>query len=207
MGRINYFVQHHPDLFEYLKADEVHPHDHLLEKTILRFFPNSITPNRVTAFRILATPAVFLLILFGYYDIGIIAFLLVAFTDAIDGSLARTRDQVTRFGMLFDPLADKLLIGSMVLLLVFRHFDFWLGFSVLFIEIIFILSALVSKYTFKTVRMANIWGKIKMVLQVSAVFATLLGLLLDFPLFFTAAAWLFGLAIGFAIVSLFSYGV
>jgi CDP-diacylglycerol--glycerol-3-phosphate 3-phosphatidyltransferase len=207
MGRINYFITHHPDLFTYLPADEVHPHDRLLERIILKFLPESVTPNRVTMFRVLATPAVFLLILLGWYRLGIVAFLLVAFTDAIDGSLARTRNKITKFGMLFDPLADKFLIGSMVLLLVFQHFDFWLGFSVLLIEIVFILSALVSTYKFKTVRMANVWGKTKMILQVLAVFVTLLALLFDYPQLFTAAAWLFGLAIGFAVVSLFSFGI
>jgi phosphatidylglycerophosphate synthase len=121
--------------------------------------------------------------------------------------LARTRGKITNFGILFDPLADKLLIGSMVLLVVFQNFSFYLGITVLALEIIFILSAFVAKYKFKTVKAANVWGKIKMILQVFAVFLTLAGLLLHFQYFFTLAAWLFGLAIGFAIVSLFAHGV
>lgn len=207
MGRINYFVSKHPDLFTYLPSVVVHPHDLFLYRTMLQFLPVSVTPNRITAFRIIMTPVVFLLVLFGWYQIGIISFLLVAFTDALDGSLARTQNKITKFGMLFDPLADKFLIGSMVLLLVFQNFNFWLGFTVLGIEIIFIMTALVAKYRFKTIRMANIWGKTKMLCQVSAVFVTLLALVLHFPLFFTIAAWLFGLAIGFALVSLFAHGV
>jgi phosphatidylglycerophosphate synthase len=114
---------------------------------------------------------------------------------------------VTRFGMLFDPLADKLLIGSMVLLLVFNYYPFWLGMTIIAIEIIFIIFALVAKYKFKTVRMANIWGKVKMILQVLAVFITLLALLLELPVLFNVAMWVFGAAIGLAIVSLFSHGV
>jgi hypothetical protein len=46
-----------------------------------------------------------------------------------------------------------------------------------------------------------------MVLQVLAVFITLLALLLDFPALFGIASWIFGLAIGFAILSLFTYGI
>lgn len=201
------YVARHPDLFTFLSADAIHPHDQLMARTVLRLIPPWITPNRVTAIRVFTTPIVFLLTLFGYYRLGIVAFLLVAFTDTIDGSLARTRNQITNFGKLFDPLADKLLIGSMILLLVFQHFSFWLGAALLGIEIVFIVSAVVAKYSFKTVKGANLWGKIKMILQVIAVFLTLAGLLFEYPMFLSFAAWLFGLAIGFAIVSLFAHGI
>lgn len=208
MGRIKYFVEKHPDLFTYLPADEVHPHDHWLARVFFRFLPKGVfTPNRVTAFRVFATPVVFLIILYGHYKLGVLCFVLVAFTDAIDGSMARIRNQVTRFGMMFDPLADKLLIGSMVLILVFKHFNFWLGFVILGLEIIFIITALVGTYKFKTVKMANGWGKIKMTLQVFAVCLTLFALVWQIPYLLTAAAWVFGLAIGFAVVSLFAQGI
>lgn len=208
MGRIKYFVEKHPDLFEYLPASNIHPHDRLMERWILRFFPAKyFTPNRITMFRIIMTPVVFFLILYVKYELGVALFLLTAFTDAIDGSMARTRNQVTRFGMMFDPLADKLLISSMVLLLVFRYFNPWLGIAILEIEIAFIAAAAIAKIKFKTVKMANLWGKIKMLLQVLAVFVTLLALLLNYPILLDLATWLFGLAIGFAVLSLFTHGI
>lgn len=206
MQRINAYMNRHPELFTALPAAEVHPHDHLMARTVLRLFPRFVTPNQVTLFRVCATPLVFLLILYGYYHWGVVAFLFVAFTDAIDGSMARTRNQVTRFGALFDPLADKFLIGSMVFLLVFRV-NAWLATAVLGFEIILIMTALVAKYKFKTVRMANIWGKVKMILQVVAVFVTLLGLVLGNPELIHAATWIFGIALGFAVLSLFAHGV
>jgi phosphatidylglycerophosphate synthase len=119
MGFIKRFKEKNGDLFVYLKAEEVHPHDYFLAKTVLRFFPEWITPNRITVFRIIATPVVFFLALYNYHVWSIIAFILVASTDALDGSLARTEDKITRFGMLFDPLADKFLVGSLILVLVF----------------------------------------------------------------------------------------
>lgn len=207
MGRIKYFVDKHPDLFAYLPAENIHPHDQFMVRIFLRFLPKHITPNRITAFRILMTSVVFLFILFDFYKIGIILFVLTAWTDALDGSLARTQNKITKFGMMFDPLADKFLIGSMVILLVFHYFNWLLGVATLGLEIAFISAAFVARYKFKTVRMANLWGKIKMMLQVLAVFVTLLALLLDFPIFFTIAAWLFGLAIGFAVISLFAHGI
>lgn len=207
MDKLQYLKEKYRDLFVFLQAKEVHPHDQLMAKTVLKLVPDFVTPNQITAMRILATPFVFFLILSGEYSIGGFAFLFVAFSDAMDGSLARTRNQVTKFGMMFDPLADKLLIGSMVLLLVFKYFSFWLGITILILEIIFIISASISTIYFSKVRMANNWGKIKMFCQVLAVFITLLAIFLEFPALFGIAAWLFGLAIGFAILSLFTHGV
>ena len=195
------------DLFVFLQAKEVHPHDQLMAKTVLKIVPYFVTPNQITTMRVLATPLVFFLILSGEYSIGAFTFLIVAFTDTMDGSLARTRNQVTKFGMMFDPLADKLLIGSMVLLIVFQNFNVWLGITILILEIIFIVSASISTVYLRKVRQANSWGKIKMFLQVLAVFITLLALLLSEPALFGIASWIFGLAIGFAILSLFTHGV
>lgn len=206
-GLTNNYVKEHKEMFEYIKSEEIHPHDHLMARTVLKLIPKNITPNQITMIRILTTPVVFLFIMFGQYLIGIILFLLVALTDAIDGSLARTRHKITKFGMMFDPLADKFLIGSLILLLVFRYYNFWLGVALLGFEIAFITSALVVKYKFKTVKMANVWGKIKMILQVVAVFLTLAALLLEVPYLFSIGALFFGLAIGFAIVSLFAHGI
>jgi len=197
----------HPDLFCYILAEEVHPHDRFLYWTILRWLPDRVTPNLLTVCRIVMVPVVFFFVGYGQYQIGILLFLLAALTDALDGSLARTTDRITRFGMLFDPLADKLLIGTMVLLVVFQNFHYLLGIAILGIEIIFITSALVAKVKFKTIHMANRWGKIKMLLQVLAVFLTLLAMVFQTPYLFTIASWMFGLAIGFAVVSLFRYGI
>jgi len=206
MNIFKYLKEKHPELFTYLPADVVHHHDRFLAKLFLCWLPDWITPNKLTLLRIILTPFVFLITLFGNYEFGVFLFLFAAFTDALDGSLARTKNKITKFGMLFDPLADKLLVGSMVLLLVFRYLNYWLGVSVLGVEIIFILSALIA-YKFKIVKMANLWGKIKMVLQVLAVFTILLASLLDFPNLLTIASWMFGFAIGFAIISLFNHGI
>lgn len=206
MGFIARFQKKHPALFVYKKADEVHPHDRFIERTVLRFLPASLTPNTVTAIRVGLTPIVFLLILYKYYRIGVLLFVITAFTDAIDGSLARTKDKITEFGMLFDPFADKLLIGSLVFLLVFQ-IDFFLAVATLGLEIIIIISALVAKIKFKTTKMANRWGKIKMLLQVIATSLVMIALLIDFPVLVTIAAWCFGIAIGFAMLSLFRGGL
>ena len=81
-------------------------------------------PNRLTLARILAVP-VFLLLLYlpfpGHRLIALIVFLLAAGTDVVDGYLARRFGQVTNFGKLMDPLADKLLTLAALLWFVEQH--------------------------------------------------------------------------------------
>jgi CDP-diacylglycerol--glycerol-3-phosphate 3-phosphatidyltransferase len=165
MNRINYFIETHPDLFEFRAPHHVHPHDRFVDRMVLQFLPHWVTPNRITLFRVLATPVVFLCVFFDFYVLGSALFLLTASTDVLDGSLARTKQMITEFGVLFDPLADKFLVGSLILLLVFEYYPVWVGSVVLCLEIVFIISALVYKARFKTARMANIWGKVKMLMQ------------------------------------------
>ncbi|NIR44815.1 MAG: hypothetical protein GWN99_10945 [Gemmatimonadetes bacterium] len=70
-------------------------------------------PNIITVVRVLATPVVFLLILgggFGSLLAAFIIFVAAGASDVWDGYLARTRGQITDFGKLADPIADKLLL-------------------------------------------------------------------------------------------------
>ncbi len=55
------------------------------------------------------------------YALGIIIFLIAAITDILDGHLARKRNQVSKLGALLDPIADKLLICSALVVLVDKH--------------------------------------------------------------------------------------
>jgi len=74
--------------------------------------------NKLTVFRILLIPFFIASILYysearAYLKIAAFAiFALAAFTDAIDGGIARSRDQITDLGVVLDPIADKLLIVS-----------------------------------------------------------------------------------------------
>lgn len=188
------------------KSDKIYPHDKLLAKTILKFIPRRITPNHITVIRFLFTPVVVLLALYEEYQITLLAFLLVAFTDAIDGAMARTRDQITEWGKVFDPLADKILIAGMVFVIVLRYIDIWTAFIIVFLEIIIITAAWIRKREGRVVQ-SNIWGKIKMILQVIGVAVLLLSVSFDWASLIPLASGTLYLAIAFATVSLLTYGI
>jgi len=124
---------------EFQKATTTQPLDRLLALTILKLIPHFIKPNHITVFRFLATPPVALLMFYGKYWVGLWAFLIAAFTDAIDGAMARTRNQVTEWGKIYDPLADKILVGTMVFIIVLRYIDLWTALITISLEI-FIIS-------------------------------------------------------------------
>ena len=78
-------------------------------------------PNSLTTARIAATPLVVLLMYVGlpFTDgLATALFILACMTDLVDGWLARKLDQVTALGKFLDPLADKLVVGSVLIMLV-----------------------------------------------------------------------------------------
>ena len=104
---------------------QLYPHDRFM-RPILFFIPRFITPNSITVLRFLLTPIVLQLLWIESYTAGTALFFFAAFTDAVDGSLARVRNQITRWGIFFDPIADKLLIGSVLLLVAFQYISWWI---------------------------------------------------------------------------------
>lgn len=75
-------------------------------------------PNILTLARILVAPVIALLpFIEGYTPkvIALVIFILAAVTDAVDGYLARSRNEVSDLGKLLDPIADKLLLFAMLI--------------------------------------------------------------------------------------------
>lgn len=76
--------------------------------------------NKITLFRILIVPLIVLLLYFpGRITclLAMIGFMLASISDMIDGHIARRSNTVTSFGKFLDPLADKLLISSVLVML------------------------------------------------------------------------------------------
>src|SRR6267142_3353291 len=78
-------------------------------------------PNSLTVSRLLAIPMLMVLLLVrfpGHDQVAAILFVLFSFTDTLDGQLARRRGTVSDFGKFLDPLADKLFVLSVLIVLV-----------------------------------------------------------------------------------------
>ncbi len=133
-------------------------------------------PNKLTVLRIILTPVFMALMLIefpNHYLLSLIVFGVAAFTDMLDGKIARARNLVTSFGKFLDPLADKMLTTSAFLGFIAHNIGWqitWVVFIVLFRE--FLISSLrlivVSSETKKVIA-ANIWGKLKTVTQIAAI--------------------------------------
>ncbi|HWJ86372.1 MAG TPA: CDP-diacylglycerol--glycerol-3-phosphate 3-phosphatidyltransferase [Cellulomonas sp.] len=95
-------------------------------------------------------------------------FVLAAVTDRVDGWLARRNDQITDLGKLLDPIADKLLIGTaLVLLSVLDDLSWWVTVIILVREIgITLMRFFLLRYV---VLPASRGGKVKTVLQSVAI--------------------------------------
>ena len=181
------------------------PHDRLLAKIILPFIPAWVRPNHVTALSLITSPIVFWLFWTRQYGWGLPVFLLVALTDAIDGSLARVRRQITTWGILYDPVADKFLIGGVVLILVIKHINLWLAGFIIGLEFLTVLGALYFKRRQRFFP-ANLWGKIKMNLQVAGVAVLLVNLIWSAPAMREVSFWVFLSSAVAGIISLIAHG-
>lgn len=79
-----------------------------------------MTPNALTISRIAAVPVIVVLLMYetrGTTFLAAILFSLASITDYFDGYLARTRGLVSNLGKILDPLADKLLVASSLIML------------------------------------------------------------------------------------------
>ncbi|MCK4981332.1 MAG: CDP-diacylglycerol--glycerol-3-phosphate 3-phosphatidyltransferase [Victivallaceae bacterium] len=97
--------------------------------------------------------------------IAYIVALVAAFTDLADGYFARKWNQVTDFGKLMDPLADKIFVSAIMLMMVqYQLLPAWV--AVVIVSREFLVTGLRMLALQKnTVIAADIWGKIKTVLQ------------------------------------------
>jgi len=179
--------------------------DKILAKTILPFIPWSVTPNMITWFRFFTIPFVTFLFAKEYYAAGLVLFFFSSFSDAVDGSLARTRNQITEWGKMYDPLADKILIGVSVFILASRFLNIYIAATIIAIEFFILISAFYRKNAYGAQIQAETSGKVKMVLQSLGIGAILIGAGFGVPSFFIIALYLLNVSIIFAIISLVVY--
>ena len=136
-------------------------------------FPLNL-PNTLTVLRILLVPVVVVALLDETPNGDAIAagvFALAALTDGLDGWIARNRGEITTFGKLMDPLADKLLVtAALVSLVSLGRLEAWVAMVIIARE--FAVTGLRAVAAERGVVIQASWlGKVKTILQIAAIIA------------------------------------
>jgi nicotinamide-nucleotide amidase len=163
-------------------------------------------PNALTVSRLLAIPVLMALLIadFPYHDqVAAGLFVLASLTDTLDGNLARRRGQVTELGKFLDPLADKLFILSVLIVLVQeRELAAWVVVVIFGRELLITVLRSLSASQGRVIA-ATPFGKTKTVLQVAAVL--LLILQRPYPVLELPANVVVALAVIFTVASGLDY--
>jgi len=148
-----------------------------------RLNPLGSAPNLLTLLRICMAPFLVAAILENRFEIGFILFVVAGLTDALDGLLARWLKQRTVLGQYLDPVADKLLLSTLFLVLLHeglmpvRVTVLVFGRDVCILLVSAILYAAAGRREFKP----SILGKANTLAQVLAVAVVLLHQLTQAP--------------------------
>lgn len=166
--------------------------------------------NKLTVLRIFLIP-IFMIFLLNRiqipYGASIAAgiFIIAAITDALDGYIARKKNQITTLGKFMDPLADKLLVSAALISLV----------QMGKISAIAVVIIIAREFTISVLRavaaaegvviVASLWGKLKTITQIVAIVALLINNFpfsyINFP-FDTIMVWV---AVTFTVISGIDY--
>ena len=155
-------------------------------------------PNKITTFRMSCVIFIIFMLLFPWakcginmpilfndisleYFISFIIFVVASISDFLDGYIARKYNLVTTYGKFMDPIADKLLVNSTIIILASRIPQLVIVAVVMIARDIVVDAVRLIAVTKNKVVAANIWGKLKTVFQMVAISLVLLN---DFPFSF-----------------------
>lgn len=136
--------------------------------------------NKLTVIRIILVIVMLIFSVIGikgeFYGVSLTAiildviFIVASITDTLDGYIARSRNEITTFGKFLDPIADKILvITAMIILVQFGKLPAWIPAIVTLREFIVSGYRLIAVEKNGKVIAASIWGKIKTISQMVAI--------------------------------------
>jgi len=133
-------------------------------------------PNQLTLLRMVFVPFIVIHLVEGRYLWALAVFVIAGFSDGLDGLLARKLHQQTLLGQYLDPIADKLLLSSMFLVLSILHKIPWKFTVLVFSRDTSILAASAVLFAIAGLRnfRPSIFGKANTFSQIAAVFFVLL---------------------------------
>ncbi len=138
-------------------------------------------PNKLTLIRCAAVPVIIVLLMFSKYEwcdlAAALLFVAASFTDMLDGKIARKHNIVTDFGKLMDPLADKALVISVLVMLAAQSRIHAVPVIIIIVRELAVTSlrAIVAASKEQKVIAASVWGKWKTTIQM----ITIVMLILD----------------------------
>lgn len=133
-------------------------------------------PNQLTLLRMVFVPFTVIELVEGRYSWALFLFVVAGFSDGLDGLLARKLHQQTLLGQYLDPIADKLLLSTMFLVLSILHKIPWKFTVLVFSRDISILAASAVLFAIAGLRdfRPSIFGKANTFSQIAAVFFVML---------------------------------
>ncbi len=143
-------------------------------------------PNQLTLLRLVFVPLIVIAVIDGRYGWALTLFLAAGISDGLDGLLARMLNQRTVLGQYLDPIADKLLMSTMFLVLSIMHQIPWKFTVLVFSRDLCILVTCAVLYATSLVRdfRPSVFGKANTLSQVVAIFFVLLDQVKD-------ASWIY----------------
>jgi cardiolipin synthase len=163
---------------------------------LLKEAPSNLNlPNTLTVVRIFLVPVLLHLLVQERYGATLVVFAVAGFTDGLDGYIAKRWNLSTRLGAVLDPLADKLLVVSSVVLLALQaRLPLWLAAVVVGRDVVILSGAvayrvLIGKVDVAPTRLSkgNTVAQIGVVLAVLVHGAGMTGLSTWLPVFFGLA--------------------
>lgn len=143
----------------------------MAQRSVLLGFMN--LPNKITIFRIFLVPVLMVLLLVPMityrFFFALFVFVIAAWTDHLDGRLARKLDLVTDFGKFLDPLADKMLVMSAFICFVDLKLVSAVPVIIILLREFLVTSLRLVAMNSGQVIAANIFGKAKTVSQIIAI--------------------------------------
>jgi cardiolipin synthase (CMP-forming) len=133
-------------------------------------------PNQLTLLRMIFVPFIVIHLVDGHYGWALTIFIIAGFSDGLDGQLARRLHQQTLLGQYLDPIADKLLLSTVFLVLSILHKIAWKYTILVFSRDISILAASAVLFAIAGLRdfRPSIFGKANTLCQIVAVFFVML---------------------------------
>ena len=129
------------------------------------------TPNQLTLLRLIFIPFIAMMVMDGRFMGALALFVVAGISDGLDGYLARRLNQRTTLGQYLDPIADKLLLSTMFVVLAAVHKVPWKitilvfsrDFGILIVSMLFFFTTSIRSFK------PSFWGKANTVAQIATV--------------------------------------